>query len=271
MQLAGLPEECRLVIDDTPRSGADNMALDAALLDSSVRLPSAPVVRIYRWDRPTVSLGYFQDHHSSGIPDRFRDCPVVRRLTGGGAILHDRELTYSCVVSKGHPVTERPLCLYDLIHRTIQTCLAECGASVEFRANLSQSDTASLVTSADRNSEFLCFLRSDARDLAVESAVGDRQVKIVGSAQRRRRGAILQHGSILMERSELAPEITGLCDVFADFDRASFEATLPERLGRVLGQSAFRDEFSETETDFAFEYRGSMLQNTDRPDDIALQ
>ena len=69
----------------------------------------------------------------------------------------------------------------------------------------------------DRNREFLCFGRGDAQDLVVDTPTGEVH-KVLGSAQRRRRGAVLQHGSLLLRRSDAAPEFPGLFDLAAATD-----------------------------------------------------
>src|SRR5690242_18095105 len=83
----------RLLIDsavDGPRS----MAIDEALLESAAG--GGPLtLRFYQWSEPTLSLGYFQRYEDRSLHPASLDCPIVRRPTGGGAILHDKELTYS--------------------------------------------------------------------------------------------------------------------------------------------------------------------------------
>ena len=76
------------------------MAVDEALLETAASL-GVPTLRFYQWQEPTMSLGYFQEY-----ADRLRHaasagCPTVRRASGGGAIMHDRELTYSLAVPEG--------------------------------------------------------------------------------------------------------------------------------------------------------------------------
>ena len=87
---------------DEPASGAWNMALDEALLESAGDDPMA-TLRFYRWSEPTLSLGYFQRSAERAAHIASRDCPLVRRASGGGAILHDAELTYSLTI----PTTDR--------------------------------------------------------------------------------------------------------------------------------------------------------------------
>src|SRR5687767_13677741 len=85
----------RLLIDP-PASGAWNMAVDEALLASAAA--GVATLRFYTWSQPTLSLGYFQHAHQRDAHAASRSCPLVRRASGGGAILHDRELTYSLAV-----------------------------------------------------------------------------------------------------------------------------------------------------------------------------
>ena len=95
------PSPCRL-IDDGAAIGARQMALDEALLESAAERGSA-TLRFYRWSEPTLSLGYFQDYAERDSHAASRNCALVRRQTGGGAILHDRELTYSLAIPRAHP------------------------------------------------------------------------------------------------------------------------------------------------------------------------
>ena len=173
-----------------PLSGEQNMAVDGEMLEAAVQ--GAGTLRFYRWEQPTVSLGHFQSRDGD-IPARFADCPVVRRLSGGGAILHDRELTYSIALPAGHAILQPPTMLYDRVHAVILRVLAEFGVTATLRGDRAFEDQS-----------FLCFARGDQRDILI----GDH--KIVGSAQRRRSGAVLQHGSILLETSPLTPEFPGI-------------------------------------------------------------
>src|SRR5689334_21696416 len=83
----------RLIIDP-PRQGSMNMAIDDALLESAAEAGVA-TLRLYQWSEPTLSLGYFQAAAERKTHQPSLTCALVRRASGGGAILHDRELTYS--------------------------------------------------------------------------------------------------------------------------------------------------------------------------------
>ena len=203
-------DDCRLLVH-APAAGAWNMAVDEALLETAVS-GGLPTLRFYQWNEPTLSLGYFQRFADRGTHAASLGCPIVRRTTGGGAILHDRELTYSLTVPASHRLARRPAELYDRMHRSLVQALEQLGAASQV-----------LATGADRGplaEPFLCFQRRASGDVVQAGA------KIAGSAQRRHRGALLQHGSVLVETSRVAPELPGL-------EQTSRVALSPERLLEV--------------------------------------
>lgn len=189
------PSPFRLLIDP-PASGAWNMAVDEALLEEAAS-EGRCTMRFYRWEEPTLSLGYFQEYADRWGHTASCRCPVVRRSSGGGAILHDCELTYSLAIPERHPLAAGRLQTYHAVHETLIDTLASWG----IRATV-------FVESASRaapdQKPFLCFQRRSPGDVLVGDA------KIAGSAQRRCRGAVLQHGSVLLARSIAAPELEGL-------------------------------------------------------------
>jgi lipoyl(octanoyl) transferase len=186
----------RVVIESEPQDGVRNMALDEALLETALERGEC-TVRLYRWREATVSLGYFQSAGAAEANPELAPLPMVRRLTGGGAILHHHEWTYSCSVPAGHPLAESPTQIYDRVHERFVAALAEQGIETALRGE----------ALAGREGTFLCFGRGDPRDIVLNGH------KILGSAQRRRRGAVLQHGSLLVRRSEHASQFPGLIDL----------------------------------------------------------
>ncbi|MCA9057706.1 MAG: hypothetical protein KDA85_04380 [Planctomycetaceae bacterium] len=223
---------CDIIVDAEPRSGQDNMDLDAMLLQRGLESDRS-VVRIYRWKEPTVTVGHFQRGEPAAAP--LQHLPTVARLTGGGAILHDREWTYSCVLPAAHPARDNPTELYRAVHRALIQLFQSCGADCSLR-----SEAASSGNPADSAEPFLCFLRQDPNDV-VSGAT-----KIVGSAQRRRRGTILQHGSILMQHSRIVPEVCGVWDLFPQFDHQQFERLLPTAVAAAVAtEIRFRDFTAE--------------------------
>lgn len=189
--------ECRLLVDP-PGDGAWNMAVDEYLLGWTSQ-SGCCCWRFYEWVEPTLSLGYFQQYAERDGHAASLGCPVVRRASGGGAILHHHELTYSLTVPSDHPLGRRRQWTYEAIHRTLIAVLSKSGIEASLFGSSEVGD--------ERSSDFLCFKRRSSGDIVV----GD--VKIAGSAQRRVADAVLQHGSVLLARSPSAPELAGLNEV----------------------------------------------------------
>ena len=149
-----------------------------------------------------------------------QNCAVVRRATGGGAIVHDREITYSIAIPPGHHMAVKHLALYETVHNLLIQLLAYHGIQ------------ASLYKGEGRESDFaqpfLCFQRRTTGDLILSHH------KIAGSAQRRYRGAILQHGSMLLSRSPTAPELPGIAEIAGK----SFSF---DQFVRIMGRKACRN------------------------------
>ncbi len=192
----------RLLIDP-PAPGAWNMAVDEALLESATAGGSG-ALRLYQWNPATLSLGYFQAAADRESHAASRECPLVRRASGGGAILHDRELTYSIVLPQPAANALSATALYNSIHESLVAALVELGIPAVLHCPSAHQVSGPRQTAAE---PFLCFQRRTRGDVLCQGA------KIVGSAQRRRRGAVLQHGSILLARSPQAPELPGIEDL----------------------------------------------------------
>jgi lipoyl(octanoyl) transferase len=212
---------CEVYCELSPCSGTWNMAFDEALLERCLS-QNVCHVRLYRWQTPTVSLGYFQDYHPETIPENLRSLEVVRRLSGGGAILHHHELTYSCSVPPEHPLAKAPMEIYRRVHACLIEILQERGVVCAMRG---------AALDFPQGEPFLCYSRGDEHDVLCQGQ------KIIGSAQRRRRGAVLQHGSVLLKRSVHAPQFLGVEDFYP---RVTFSETadLCDRLARIFGRPA---------------------------------
>lgn len=224
------PISCRLLVEPEPNTGAWNMAVDEALLEAALARNEC-FVRWYRWSEATISLGYFQDAGEAAVASsQLAGLAMVRRLSGGGAILHHHELTYSCVVPATHRLAKNPHMLYAEVHDAIIRVLRRYGIAAHRRG----------AESSRQVEPFLCFGRRDARDVVL------RGHKILGSAQRRRRGAILQHGSLLLHRSPFAPQHTGLCDLCSATSFDHRRATeLAWEIGSILHHNLGRGELDE--------------------------
>lgn len=179
--------------------GPTNMAIDEAMLEFVARDPSTALFRTYGWSVPTLSLGYFQRWEEVEAASRWRNAAKVRRATGGGAIWHEHELTFSIVIPSTHPLTRPNIALYRAVHRATAELLAAQGVAVRRHGDVAPGAAAS--------HPFLCFAGRDGEDLVADG------VKLVGSAQRRRAGAVLQHSSLLLRRAEAVPELPGAADL----------------------------------------------------------
>jgi lipoyl(octanoyl) transferase len=206
--------------------GPGNMALDEALLDvvAGAGGPGA-VLRTYGWSEPTLSLGYFQRLAQIRADSRWRSVAMVRRPTGGGAIWHHHEVTYALAVPFAHPLAQPSSRLYRAVHAALVGGLVDFGVRADRRGEVfSPAD-------CERSRPLLCFSDRSADDILFQGT------KVVGSAQRRREGAVLQHGSFLLVRSCQTPELAGLCDV-ADLgaDPREWSDRLAGWIGKAVGQ-----------------------------------
>jgi lipoate-protein ligase A len=189
------------ILPDQVNSGPANMALDEALLES---VGPDVFFRTYGWAVPTLSLGYFQRVADLGREERWKEVALVRRPTGGGAIWHDHELTYAVILPASHPQARSGVALYHAVHGAILGLLRDRGLEARRRG---EADPPREQGRPAGPRPFLCFADRDAEDLVC------RGFKVLGSAQRKRRGAILQHGSLLLRGSARTPELRGICEL----------------------------------------------------------
>lgn len=173
------------------------MAVDEALADSCRRGRAGPTLRLYGWDRPSISLGYFQRPDEVVDLDRCRGggVPVVRRTTGGRAVYHHREITYSLVAPIPHPRFSPTIRgTYEVVARALATGLAALGFHVECHPAEPERPRRGIGST-------WCFDSTSRYEITLDGK------KVIGSAQRRWKTAFLQHGSILLahDPAEAAP------------------------------------------------------------------
>lgn len=215
--------------------GPTNMAIDEAMLGSVARDPSAAWLRTYGWSEPTLSLGYFQPWAETDREPRWRAAAKVRRATGGGAIWHEHELTFAIVIPSSHPLARPNTALYRAVHRATAELLATAGAPARRHGDL---DPAEAGEHPDR--PFLCFAGRDDEDLVHGGS------KLLGSAQRRRAGAVLQHSSLLLRRADAVPELAGAADLAGlDADPRAWSGRVVAALVAALGLQAVATEWPE--------------------------
>lgn len=161
------------VDDAIPRPGAMNMAIDEILLESC----RSPLLRVYRWNRPSVSFGYFGKIET--VCANYSGFDLVRRWTGGGTVPHGHDFTFSLIVPRSERfATLRARDSYRDIHRAVAQALNDFGVDAARQTASGQNDSGS------------CFESPVADDLMLGGE------KIVGGAQRRTTRGLLHQGSI---------------------------------------------------------------------------
>jgi len=161
-------ETWRLIID-TQLPGARNMAIDHAIMKAVADGKALPTLRLYGWDSPTITVGYFQNVEDEVYIDKCRKdgIDVIRRITGGGTVYHDNEVTYSVSIPLASAITYGTILeSYQRIGIPIVHALSDFGLHAEYQP---------------------------INDITVYGK------KISGSAQTRKMGTLLQHGTIMVE------------------------------------------------------------------------
>lgn len=206
-------------------AGAENMALDEAILESVDNGNSAPTLRLYAWDPPCLSIGYAQSVADVDLPRLLAaGWDLVRRPTGGKAILHTDELTYAIIGRPQDPLfAGGVLPSYERLSGGLVTALTAFGVDPQVHGGASEN-----------GNNPICFQTPGQHELTVDGK------KLIGSAQLRRVGGVLQHGSL-----PLQGDLSRICRVLRfehprDRSRAA-EAirekatTLAQAVGRSIG------------------------------------
>nr|WP_181460724.1 biotin/lipoate A/B protein ligase family protein [Brevibacillus laterosporus] len=175
-----------------PMSPEMNMAIDEAILSLHSQGKVPPTVRFYTWNPATLSIGYFQKMEKEiNIEEvKRRGLGLVRRPTGGRAVLHDAELTYSVIVSEDHPQMPKSVTeAYKVISMGLLHGFQKLGLQAEMVSLASEEEKVKYNSPGSS----ACFDSPSWYELVVEGK------KVAGSAQTRQKGVILQHGSILLD------------------------------------------------------------------------
>ena len=235
MMNQGKPNLWRLLL--TPEApGAWNMAVDEAILEAATHREVLPTLRLYAWNPPCLSLGYAQpisDVDESRL-EKF-DWDLVRRPTGGRAILHTDELTYSVCGPEDEPVLAGDiLSSYKRLSSAILAAIEQIGISVQA---LPQKKNAN-----SKSPEPVCFEVPSNYEITADGK------KLVGSAQARRQGGVLQHGTL-----PLYGDLTRIVQVLSFPSQTSREqaeerllsraATLHTALGEIVSWKQAADSF----------------------------
>lgn len=205
----------RLVMGGAEKAST-NMAIDEAIMMAVSRGDSPPTLRFYAWDPPAISIGYFQSLEREVDPERCRQAgfDIVRRPTGGRVVLHDDELTYSIAVKE----TDLPgsvLETYKVLSSGLVLGLRSLGIDAMMMPHGSTREHASAA----------CFDSPSWYEVVCEGK------KIVGSAQVRKVGTILQHGSIPLTFS--ADRLTSVLSFASERVRERVKATLEQKASGI--------------------------------------
>lgn len=246
----------------------DNMAIDEAVLMGADSGCSPPTLRFYGWAPSAVSLGYFQNYETEVNSEACLalGIDIVRRPTGGKAVLHENELTYSVVASRDNPLFP------DTIlgtYKAISSCLAGALASMGIKASIAEDNPPQ---SRSDGLQSFCFSDPSRFELLVSGR------KICGSAQVRVKNAFLQHGSLLLGfdphktaralfrnpapnvEEALARSVTSMADFQDSASGIDIKEVLIESFRKELGIELFEENLSpEEEVNRANLLRGKYL------------
>jgi len=196
--------------------------MDEAIATAVKKGNSPPTLRLYGWGIPSVSIGYFQKMTDIDIDYcQERGIPIVRRPTGGRAILHDYEITYSFSIKTDSGIFSKGLLdSYEKISKAFSLALSKIGLAPEMK----------LQREPHRSRSPLCFQSTSYGEITINSK------KVIGSAQKRWSDGLLQQGSIplIIEEEEIAKvfrlkssetgkKFTGLKKILSDLNTESFK------------------------------------------------
>jgi lipoate---protein ligase len=210
-------------------SAALNMAIDEALIES---VSEAPILRIYGWRPAAVSIGYFQSMNEEVDVPKCREIGVdiVRRLTGGGAVLHENELTYS-FLSRRYP------------QNIVESYKWICDA---------------IVISINRLGFDASFV--PLNDIVIAGK------KVSGNAQTRRKGVLLQHGTILLDVN--VNKMFSVLKVPSEKLRDKIIKDVKERVTSLAG-TTYDDMATSLKTSFAVKFEAKLIADTLSTEEIS--
>jgi len=204
------------LIYDTPTNGAWNMAVDEAILSAVIAGEAPPTLRFYGWNPPCLSLGYGQalsDADTNRLDMLGWD--MVRRPTGGKAILHTDELTYSLALPQHHPLAQGSIVeSYRRISSGLMAGLNLLGTTLHADKRADESKITGAV----------CFETPSHYEITASDGR-----KLVGSAQLRRRGGVLQHGTL-----PLIGDLSRICDALDFPDEETRQIAKKNVLARAI-------------------------------------
>ena len=194
------------LITSEPQNGFMNMAIDEAIAIACDKQLSPPTLRLYTWNPPCISIGYFQDvDEVIDISECKRyGIDIVRRLTGGKAVLHNKELTYSIISPSKNDIFSNGI---KGSYKAIADCLLHGIKNLGISGEITERPSR-------KGNGFSCFLDTSFYEISVKGK------KLIGSAQKRWKNLFLQHGSIIMSPSHT--QLASLLRFNKEEERTSF-------------------------------------------------
>lgn len=177
----------RLILDK-PRSGTLNMAIDEMLMEAQELPAASPALRIYSWDTPCRTLGYFQ---SIDEQRKRGKGPLVRRITGGGLVSHGKDVTFSLTLKESELSFMKDVkTSYLKVNEALRHGLRSFLSKLEY----ADCKTVPAIGQKNRHSDSrVCFEAPACYDLLLEKR------KVVGASQRRKKGVLLHQSSVFLE------------------------------------------------------------------------
>jgi lipoate-protein ligase A len=220
-----------------PDNAYVNMAIDEAIFKAYINGISPPTIRFYRWNPGAVSLGYFQNPFTDINLKYCREnnIDVVRRITGGYAVFHDKELTYSLISSVNNNIFQGSVFNS---YQIISMCIIEALKKLDINAELVKKGGKGPLLSGN------CFSNPSKYEILLNGK------KIVGSAQKRFKNNFLQHGSIIMDMDyKVLSSIFNykIERVSLNIDYESLSNALKESFQEILGFKLKDGELSSEE------------------------
>ena len=231
------------------------MAVDEAILDNALEGASPPTIRFFQWEVPSITFGYMlKVGDELNVPlCEDRGVPFIRRITGGGVVFHKCDITFSIVFPRGlAPETTNPLSSY----RFINTIFLRAFEKLGLTASLLDQDGGK---SPDKRN--ICFVEPSTYDVLYAGR------KLVGNAQRRRKGWVLNHGSMLFDQTykamvDLVPGFDDPSKAFAEnsvavneiaphLDRSTIISEIAMSLSNEIGVKVIPGDLSPRESDLA--------------------
>ncbi|HTU91555.1 MAG TPA: lipoate--protein ligase family protein [Gemmataceae bacterium] len=206
------------------------MAADETLLEAAAAGMAS--LRLYGWSQPTLSLGYFQSSAAVRAFSNLGELTWLRRPSGGAALVHHLEATYALALPAGASWQRRGESWLCRMHHLLADALASFGV------------TARMCCAQDamKLGDVLCFLHHTPGDLLIGDA------KVVGSAQRKQSGALMQHGSILLAASPWTPQLPGIRELAGvSLSAETLSAAVAEQLTKQTGWQFDASDWSPTE------------------------